>query len=197
MEILAVGINLKQSDRKFITNMFTLVLGQEVTINILDAISHKIKTTGTEVVATFGKKAKDLFAASKEKHSVHINLPEVKGLLPSEENEKSREAAYHQLLQLKTLGEKALDETQTITEEALPEVDDKYILSVLTASQTKEWQGINKEGKSIRLTLQPQEVKTADINLTFAEFLLLKSAMGALQVKEFQVVTSSRTDNKS
>lgn len=197
MEILAVGTNFKTSDKKFITNMFTLVLGEEIVISVLDLISHRISTTGKEVVVTFGKKARDLFTSSKEKYLVHISMPEVKNLISSEGNESFREQAYKQLLQLKTLNVKSDTEVQVISQDQLPEIDSKYLLASLVASQTKEWQGINKEGKSIKLTLEPTEVKTADINLTFAEFLLLKETMGTLDIKEFQIVTNSRTDNKS
>lgn len=192
MQIIAIGTNLKTSDKKFIINMFDASLGDIATVSIIDAISNKIKTTGSEVVVTFGKRAKDLFTSSKEKFLIHMPLSEVSSLVSSDENEDNRESAYNKLLQLKNIDAEPQDNIKIVSEDSLPVIDTKYILSSLALSGSKEWQGINREGKKIRLTLEPTVDPSADINLTFAELLTLKTAMETLQIKEFQIVTNSK-----
>lgn len=193
LKIVALGTNLKTSDKDFIHGMFKSVL--EITPAIKDVISHKIKTDSTEIVVTFGNKARDLFLASKEKYLSFISFPEVKQLVATEENEQNRQQAYEQLLSLKALKE-PVDSVKAISEESLPAIDTNVLLESLRKTGMKEWQGITRNGKKIKLTMDPAIDKTVDVNLTFAELFVLKAAMETLQIKEFQIVCGNKEGNK-
>ncbi len=189
MKVLALGASLKSADESFIKSIFINTIKEEPKIR--DVLSHRIITEDDQVVVTFGKKAQQMFSAAKQKCLLHLPFPEIKLLEPSPENEVNRQYVYDQLMSLEgSLANRSDD--KVITTESLPATSTEDLIEAIKKIGTKEWRGQTKDGKTIKLTPEPTKDNPADVNLTFAEFFVLQAAMETLQIKEFQIVYSSK-----
>lgn len=195
VEITVFGFDLKQKDREFIKKMFTNVVGQEP--KYIQDLASKIASAVGDVSVVCGIKAKKALAPTMHLFNPLYELPDIYRLEPEPGNDETREQAYKTLCELKVVLEKPqTKDCQPITEGSLPDLSVNSILDTLKKLGTKEWKGKTKDGRKIRLTVDPDVDTSVDISLTFAEFILLKSAMETLQMKELHIVNNDPKGSK-
>jgi hypothetical protein len=122
-------------------------------------------------------------------------FPEPKQLEPGGD-ETARVKVWQDLLELKA-EPTTKKECKTITEDSLPELtagDVKSLEKTIKELGIKEWKGVTKDGKSIKLSVVPIE-GSEDIKMTFSELYAIKLAMEILQIKEIDIVTNSKDTN--
>lgn len=188
--VLALGF-FKTKDIELVKKMVFNVAG--VMPEILDLKSYKPTIKEDDVVIAFGKAVHPFKKVYK--HLKWYDFVEVSKLEPEPGNDSFRQTAYEQLLDVKAVLELAPSieqDEKPITEGSLPDLSTGALLEILKKTGRSDWKGITKDGRKIRLTVEPEVDTTVDLNLTFAELFLLRSAMETLHVKEFQFVTSPK-----
>ena len=170
-------------------------------ISTYDLVSYEKDIDEEDIVLVFGGHAKRICKGSTCK--AIIDLPELVDLDPTEGIETVRQEAYTKLLKLKEALQDEVPTTveknnQNLTEGSLPKITSGEVLileKMLLDKGISHWVGITIEGKSVRMTREPEE-SIADINITFAELFALKTAMEVLRIKEFEVVHNTTNNNK-
>ena len=201
--IVCVGYKIKKKEEEFLYKMIENVL--EVKPEIIDIQCLKTNIKLNDIVITFGEKASHKFIIENQDISENYTLtefPNIPELEPSTGNKSQRELAYTQLLKLKEKlvsdNSKSIDSViNPITEESLPDMSSKAILERIKEQGIKEWKCKSRDGKLVKITMNPEIDKEVDFNITFSELLILKAAIETLQVKEFQIVYNPKSIRKT
>ncbi len=198
MTFKAFGKSIRDPEEyDLIRKMATVVMDES--INVIDLMSFSVHIEPNDVVLVYGKSAwrqcKDYECLAR------VELPGIERLCPTLGETKLREEAFEKLLQLKeTLDSNNLTgETTLHTKESVEDPLPTFKCDQVKAKEesTREFRGITEDGRSFKLTSQP-DTKDADICMTFAELWNLKALKDMLHVKELNFVkhtTSSRKGN--
>ena len=189
MVFKAFAININTKEEEIIKKMAAVV--NDSPVEITDLLSYTPTINNTDILFLYGRKAQNYFKNSECRYKVEF--PDISVLVGSTNN-KAKQEAYKQLLELKEKLSRPEEipptENKKLTAEPLPDISPEQILILqeeIIENKKEYWQGKNKQGNTIRLTVKP-ETSEADINMTFAELYTLKIAMEVLQLKEIEIV---------
>lgn len=199
MIVLLVGYNLTDNER---TTLDKIGKYLSKDFKIIDLMSYELVSTVYDVVIVFGGKAAR--QATKASYLFKEEFPEPYHLSAGSGNEEDRKASAVRLKEIKhklslpiTDQIKVDDKKYIIQESDLPNLTVTDILgqlkNIMVKQEAREWLGWTKNGKTVRLTVEPEDGK-ADINLTFAELFTLRTAMDALHLSEVEIVPRSSTN---
>lgn len=201
MAFKAYGYNLSPKDYELIHRMVKLITNEVA--DIYDVHSYEPEVHADDVVLIYGRKAAQ--ACKNRACRATMEFPDASRLDPALNDEEAREEAFSRLKKLEKLLDfghtpdldldtQTIDET-VITKEQLPDLTSSQVQKLEAIIRQKgytEWLGTTQDGRTIRLTLQPEDSE-ADIDMTFAELFLLRTAMERLQVKELELVYKTST----
>jgi len=202
MQVLLVGYNISESEKVTLDKIGKYLTD---TYKIVDLMSYDLSSTTQDVLVVFGGRANRL--SIKSSHMFREEFPEPCYLSATSGNEEERQVAAERLKQIKrrlslpVSDQMKKEQTKYIIKpEDLPDLTTTEILgqlqTTLVRQEAKEWLGWSKNGKTVRLTVEPEE-GNADINLTFAELFTLRTAMDILQVNEVEIVPRSAKQTNS
>lgn len=207
MGLKAYGFNLQDTDHITISQMIKNVTTKPV--EIYDLRSYELDIKEEDIVLLYGHRA--CKAANGQKCLYSICFPDISQLDEGFGDEEEIKLAQEKLEQLKNaLASGILEELtkikhskqetthNTTSEESLPDINSSQVLqleSTLKKKGVMEWLGNSKDGKSFRITIEPQD-SPADINLTFAELYGLKMAMETLRAEELEIVYKPSGHNR-
>jgi hypothetical protein len=211
MAIKAYGTNLRPEHYDTIKAMVGIFTKEPV--EILDLISYGCDPQFDDIILVFGRQAKH--KCSDKPVKAKLEFPEIEKLQKETGEEPIRIAAAKKLQAFEKLyssgqldktkeWKKTVEEevqTASITMDALPSdyptADQVLALETSLRKKNKtEWRGTTKDGRSIRLTILPEE-SNADINMTFAELYAVSNLMDKLNVKEIEVVLRPDSNRES
>lgn len=181
----AYAMNLQENDYSLIKKIVSVVTKEQV--DVIDLRSYSMETTEEDILFLFGRRAHMLGIDKKCKYKAE--LPEVEKLSKDYGTEEDREETFNFLTKFKQRIENP-DKEQTTDLKSETIQDDLITEPKLAKTKIKElqyWEGKNKEGRLIRLSKE-QETSTADINLTFQEFEMLRGFMEVFGIKETKIV---------
>jgi hypothetical protein len=197
------GFNITGEERRILNGVLEYLARREV--EIIDLWSEDPDILSSDVVLAFGDKACKI--CRQHKCRILETFPEPTKISSDfgDREEHAQAVARLELLKKRLDSSQSIDANKynnsvgqqdscTFTEEDLPEVSAEQILrqleTIISKKKQKEWILYTRNGKTVRITMQPEE-GMADINLTFAELLALKTAMETLQAKELEIVYKS------
>lgn len=210
MTFKAYGYNLREVDYTTIKKMGSVVTNE--VMDVYDLRSYDPDVRGDDVVFLYGAKAKNKCKGMRAR--AFLEFPDASRLDPALGESPERLDALQTLLKFKeALDSKRLDavdsrsdtqqkRVQKLNEELLPELtaDKVRELERQQREQGKaEWIGTTRNGKTIRVTAEPDIEQPADVNITFAELYAVIGLMDAFRVKELEIAykpsSASREDN--
>lgn len=213
MRLKAYGYRLTKDETELIRRMATHITQE--TIDVLDLMSYDLDIKPDDTIMAFGIRAKR--ACADKKCLALLEFPEPGRLDPVHGEKSEREAAYSRLVKFKEVLDSGdlnnLDRSRSslipkksaikLTEELLPDLtaDKVRELERYQREQGKtSWDGVTKDGKTIHITVEPEE-NNADVNMTFVELFAVLGLMEAFRVKELEFVykpssTSRKSDPK-
>ena len=193
----AISYFMDARDKK-ISDQIAAFLTKEKTVTT-DLASFDLPDITTEdVVIAYGDKAKKLLPSINAR--IKIDLPALQELDATYGVKEVREVTFEKLKKIKEsldkpapVAEKIPEPVTKLTVESTPaNLKSADILHMLCKAlkDKKDWTGVTQDGKTIRLTVEPEKGK-ADINMTFAELYMLRLAIETLKVKSFEIITKS------
>jgi hypothetical protein len=204
MKFKAYGINIRKEDYETIRGMMKLVASE--IIDIYDLKSYELDIRYDDIVFVFGNKAEKL--SKNIDCKAKLIFPDVDRLSKDVGDPEERQLAKEKLLLLKqaiengSLEKKLVivneKQSETVTVEAIPDFTQLQALDqILQKKGIESWIGTSKNGKTVKLTKEP-ETNSADINMTFTEFYNLRKFMEVFNIKETKIVYKPiASDNKS
>jgi hypothetical protein len=200
MKVKAYGLNFQEEDIVIIRKMGKIITQQP--IDIFDLGTYQIESSEEDVLLLFGYKAnKD---SEGKKFLGKLEFPEIDKLAQKHGDPEERKAANKKLRAFREkLDSKSFQDTEqktnirtdVLTEAQLPKASQIQSLEdQIKQKQIDSWIGETREGKRIKLT-QESETDTADVNLTFAEFMALNRFMEVFGVKETKIVYKPSASN--
>lgn len=185
MNYKAYAMNLQESDFALIKKIVSIVTKEIV--DVYDLRSYEIQSTEDDILFLFGRRAHIL--GRDKKCRLKAELPEVEKLTKEYGTEEDRQETFDFLVKFKArIENKTTDQPNETNIESIQE--DLIAEPELAKPKIKElqyWEGKNKDGRLIRLSKE-QETSTADINLTFQEFEMLRGFMEVFNIKETKIV---------
>lgn len=200
INVTALGYNLTEPElqqvMKIMGSAFPL---KEFNPNIIDLHEEDLEdriTAEDKVIIAFGKQATEMGFPYRD-YRLFLAVPEPSELFDTYSNREAREYTWEKLCELR----KKIDSVKQNVQTKLPNKEPESSLDLteinnLVKLNPNSWVGRTKDGVSIRLSAKPEE-GSEDIKLTFTELYALKVAMELLEITEFKLVPSNKTNNSS
>ena len=204
---IAYGFNLRAADVLLIQEMFKILTTEK--FEVYDLRSWDPEPTSDDVVLLFGLRAIKVYEGCSCYSKTEF--PDISKLSRDHGDEGERSHAYKKLLRLKeglAEGKPVDPDSEVISKKSniisthnLPFASMEEIAQLeetLRERRINSWTGTTKDGKKIKLTMEPED-SDADVDLTFRELYALRACLEALNVEEIQiaykpVVHSRKTD---
>lgn len=213
MKVKAYGAGLYEREQDLIRNMARLITKDPP--EIIDINCFEPEDDPDSIFFVYGSRSIKKTEALRCRARLHF--PDTGKLIEGIGEAEQRQHALDKLLEFKELldtgntedlnlaePKKEVQQPKTlVTEESLPNLTAgqvKAIEATLRDKGEKAWVGTTQDGRTIRLTAQPEE-STADIDMTFAELYSIRGLMEAFRVKELEIVykptaTGRKSSNK-
>ena len=195
MKIIAYGYQLRTEDYETINNMCAFLTIEPW--DIMDLRSFEVTDNSDALMLAYGDHAVN--ECKKVRSLQLVEFPDASRLSKSLGDNEERQEAFVTLRKLKQVIDSgafnAFDNTLTtkgihITQESLPDITADKVKELerhLIEQEVNHWQCITSDGKTIKVTIDPEE-GSADINMTFAELFAVIGLKETFRVKELEIV---------
>lgn len=202
MKLKAIGYNLTTGEKEIIRSMAKVLTSTPVEIVDVQSFVAGEEIDPDDILLVYGQRS--LREVGSIGCRARLEFPELYKLEKTQDecHFDERQEAFDKLLKFKKMldsdQQEDLDladdtedqQTTKISEESLPNLTADQV-QTLEANLRKQgqtaWTGTTNDGRTIRLTVQPEE-STADVDMTFAELYCIRGLMEAFRVKELEIV---------